>query len=75
MQGDLTTLNVAMFPFFVNLVVPALCGALLEVVNHFFKIWDSHDKFLDVFLVVTFTVLFVSFIAFFFVVMNTNFCA
>lgn len=66
---------VAFSPFFMMVMVVIFLPHLLKVINHFVPIWDSDEKYYDIYLVGTFTVLFVSFVAFFFVVINTNFCA
>lgn len=65
----------ATFPFFMIIMVMVFLNQLLKIINHFRPIWDSDERYLDIYLVVAFTILFVSFVAFFFVVMNTNFCA
>ena len=57
------------------IMVMVFLNQLLKIINHFRPIWDSDERYLDIYLVVAFTILFVSFVAFFFVVMNTNFCA
>lgn len=66
---------VAFSPFFMMVMVVILLPHLLKVINHFVPIWDSDEKFMDIYLVGIFTVLFVSFVAFFFVVINSTFCA
>ena len=75
LESCFNVLLVASFPFFMIFVVMVLLSHLLKVINHLVPIWDSDERYLDIYLVGAFTVLFVSFVAFFFVVMNTNFCA
>lgn len=75
LESCYNVLLVALFPFFMVMMVMLFLAHLLKVINHFVPIWDSDERFMDIYLVVTFTVLFVSFVAFFFVVMNTKFCA
>ncbi len=75
MENNLINFLVAAFPSLYLLFVPGTVDSLLEVINHFCKVWDSDEKFLDVYLLVLFTVTLVSFIAFFFVVRGLEFCA
>ena len=69
------TFLVATFPFFMIFIVVGCLIPLLKVVNHFRPIWDSDERYLEIYLAVAFTVSFVSFVAFSIVVMNATFCA
>lgn len=57
---------VAMMPILYFLFVPGLLYAFLNAINHFFGLWETKERILDIHLAALFAVSLISFIGFFF---------
>ncbi len=75
MHGETANLIIASAPFMYLLLIPASVLQLMKVINHFLEIWDVEEKFMEISLALVYCISFISFMAFFFVVISLDNCA